>query len=229
MIMITLDHIKSCRFITADSEEYHCTDLFIDDRDWTVNYLVLEKHPWNPLGEKLAVSPAVVSVIDQERKLAQLRVDEDELKRLGSQNLQLAPVSEQKKSAIFRTYGYGQYWMGKGLEGTYPQSNELLNDTETKNNTIRPTENSAPEDGSEENSEHNQQASHLRSMEELVGYEVIQRDKRFGRAKNFLCNSDVWEISHCLTQSGVLHHRRWAIPTEHIHNVSWSAHALRLD
>jgi len=62
-------HLRSCAAVTgyhvhgSDHDVGHIAGFLLDDRDWTVRYLIVDTHNWWP-GDHVLLAPAAVSAID---------------------------------------------------------------------------------------------------------------------------------------------------------------------
>lgn len=211
MSMLTSNQVESCVFETKDGCKYSCVDLLVDDRDWSINYLVLDKRRWNPFSQPIIINPTLIASLEADNHLAILRINDSELKEIAERNSAKHPEARRNKEQIFAAFGYAQYWMGAGITSTYPRPAEALDEPKVVETDL-----------DENTSNH----GYLRSMEELVGYRVENQKRRLGRAESFLCNTDEWKVSHCLSAEGFLHVKHWAMPVSEIREINWKDHKI---
>jgi sporulation protein YlmC with PRC-barrel domain len=78
-------HLRSIAAITGyhihatDGELGHVEDLFIEDTDWSIHYLLVDTKNWWP-GKKVLISPRSTKTIDWTHKLVNLNVDRRKVK-----------------------------------------------------------------------------------------------------------------------------------------------------
>jgi len=71
---------------------------------------------------------------------------------------------------------------------------------------------------------------HLRSWEDLVGYQVRATDGDIGRLEHFIVDEGSWHISYLDVKTGDwLHQRSMLVPTRWVKSVSWADHRVNLD
>lgn len=70
---------------------------------------------------------------------------------------------------------------------------------------------------------------HLRSVEDLMGYEVWAEDGEIGRLENFIVDENSWHIGYLDVKAGDwLHSRSVLIPTRWVKAISWADHRVNL-
>ncbi len=78
-------HLRSINAITGyhihalDGEIGHVEDLFVEDADWSLRYLLVDTKNWWP-GKKVLISPRSAQTIDWAHKLVNLNVDRQKVK-----------------------------------------------------------------------------------------------------------------------------------------------------
>jgi len=78
-------HLRSIAGITGyhihalDGEIGHVEDMFVEDADWSIHYLLVDTKNWWP-GKKVLISPRSTQTIDWSRKLVNLNVDREKVR-----------------------------------------------------------------------------------------------------------------------------------------------------
>jgi hypothetical protein len=78
-------HLRSIAAVTGyhihavDGEIGHVQDLFIEDADWSIHYLVVDTKNWWP-GKRVLIAPGSAKTIDWTHKLVNLNVDRQTIK-----------------------------------------------------------------------------------------------------------------------------------------------------
>jgi sporulation protein YlmC with PRC-barrel domain len=97
-----------CRVRASDGDVGRVHDLYVDDRCWTVRYLVVHTGRWLP-GRRVLVTPA--SVLGTDRRRRRLDVALTRAQILGSPGVDTdRPVSRQHEVAWHEYYGIPFYW-----------------------------------------------------------------------------------------------------------------------
>jgi hypothetical protein len=206
----SLNEIVNYRLQGIDSDIGRCKDFLFDDRSWTVRYMVADTNQWLPGGRKILISPISLGEPDWQNQKFPIK-----LSREGIENSPLLeenkPVSQQYETAFFKYYGYGYYWMGDGLWGTYPNPAPLIN------TNIAEVES----DGSA-------QARHLRSTDEVQGYDIHAADKTIGHVEDFIVNDKNWAIVYIVvnTRNWLPRGRKVLIAPDWLTSVSWVDRAV---
>ena len=78
-------HLRSIAAVTGyhihalDGEIGHVEDLFVEDADWSIHYLLVDTKNWWP-GKKVLISPRSAQTIDWQHKLVNLSVNRQKVK-----------------------------------------------------------------------------------------------------------------------------------------------------
>jgi hypothetical protein len=71
---------------------------------------------------------------------------------------------------------------------------------------------------------------HLRSAEDMTGYQVWAKDGEIGRLENFIVDEASWHIGYLDVRMGDwLHRRSMLVPTRSVKSISWADHRVNLD
>ena len=97
-------------------------DLYFDDEDWAIRYLVVDTGSWLS-GRQVLISPLAVGHPDWMGQQLPVSLTKAQVERSPDIDTR-KPVSRQHEAAYFGYYGYPYYWGGAGLwgMGAYPGS-----------------------------------------------------------------------------------------------------------
>jgi hypothetical protein len=77
---------------------------------------------------------------------------------------------------------------------------------------------------------HTKEDPHLRSAEDVVGYQVWAKDDAIGRLENFIVDEASWHIGYLDVKTGDwLHCSSILVSTRWVRSVSWADHRVTLD
>lgn len=203
--------LRGFAIAARDGELGSLRDVYFDDAEWKIRYLVVNTGGW-PSGFDVLLSP--MSVLAEEWDRRALRVDLTIQQIKNSPGIDTAkPVSRQYEEEFNTYYGYPFYWAGphRGA-AVYPGVIEKkpLEDADVLAIRNRLEEERAHAD------------PHLRSCAEVVGYHLHATDKQIGHVEDFLFDQTDWSI-----QLMVVDTRKWLIgkhvlmSPRQIERVSW--------
>lgn len=75
-----IDKIRGFHIVAADGEIGHVDEFLVDERDWSVRYLVVDTSNWIG-GRSVLISREVVDAIDSPNRKIRVRLTRDEIKR----------------------------------------------------------------------------------------------------------------------------------------------------
>jgi sporulation protein YlmC with PRC-barrel domain len=193
-------------------------DLYFDDEDWGIRYLVVNTGSWLS-NRKVLISPIAVGHAGWMAKRLPVSLTRAQVE--GSPHIDTTkPVSRQHEAEYFRYYGYPSYWGGAGLwgMGAYPGSltTEDRIEEQLKAHATGPT--STPND------------CHLRSSNAVIGHHIGATDGEIGHLEDLLIDDDTWAIRYLIVNtSNWWRGRRVLVSPDYIRSVSWSEAKISLD
>jgi len=195
-----------------DGEIGSVKDLLFDDALWVARYLVVDKNKWLPGSRKLLISPVSLMPPNITEKQFPVNLTREQVEN-SPQLEEHEPVSRQYERQLFHYYGYAYYWMGPGLWGTYPRPTPLA-DTSTGSEDV---DNFITE-------------PHLRSVDEIIGYQMQTDDKCFGQVKDFIINDDDWSLSFVVvnTHDWLPGGRNLLIGVDKITDINWDKKRIHI-
>lgn len=192
-------------------------DLYFDDQDWTIRYLVDSTGSWLS-GRRVLISPHSLGKPDKVKKIIPVSLSRGQVQSAPSPETD-KPVSRQFERMHYGYYGYPYYWSGPyvwggsvlpyyqfavGIPGPAP----VLQDQARK--TKRDPDNDESGD------------PHLRSASEVRGYYVEAVDGEVGHIEDFLIDEEDWTIRYLIIDT-----RNWlpgkhvAVPVDWAKDVRW--------
>jgi uncharacterized protein YrrD len=204
------------------------TDLYFDDFDWVVRYLVVDTGTWlnsrevllSPIAlryETISTDPVYVSLSKAQVENSP-SIDTDK------------PVSRQNESEHLTYYGYPSYWDGAGIwgGGMYPYALTPGGDFKRENRVDR--EQAETEFRRREKYAHAHDDPHLRSMEEVIGYHIHAKDGDIGHVEDILIDDETWAIRYFVinTSNWWVGHKVLVSP-QWIIDLSWADESVSLD
>lgn len=195
--------LRGYKLDSLDGEFGEVKEFYFDDRHWTVRYLVANTGSWLT-GRQVLISPyALVAAIKAEKHLA-VDLTRKQIEDSPSLNSD-KPVSRQFEEAYYGYYGWPMYWYGSYMWGNHPY---IARDRETWKPPIQGEKAWDP---------------HLRSTDDMYGYEIQALDGEIGHVEDFIIDDETWAIRYLVVAT-----RNWwpgkkvLVSPQWIERVSWS-------
>jgi sporulation protein YlmC with PRC-barrel domain len=200
-------------------------DVYFDDHQWVVRYLVVGTSDWLA-GRHVLISPMSVGPINFEEKCVRVGLTKQQINDSPLVDTD-KPVSRQREAELLSYYGYSYYWAGPSLWGmeSFPVSPGILPPMTGPMPAIQPPLEGRIGDGEAPKGDPN-----LRSVQEVCGYHVEATDDNVGHIENFLLDGDSWAIRYLVVDT-----RNWwpgkhvVIPPQWIKQVEWSQRTVTVD
>ena len=210
----------------TDGEIGEVTDVYFDDERWTIRYMVVATGRWLH-GRKVLISPISVRGLSWDDSVMGVTLSRQQVRDSPSIDTD-RPVSRQHETAYYNYYGYPNYWEGSnpwGL-GTYPLP-WVGASADAAISSRRPTDDSVGRQRPQFDCERPTGDCHLRSSNQVIGYEVMATDGPAGTVEDFVFDDDSWAIRHAVVDTRKwLHGQHVLLPPESIVGLSWSEHEV---
>ncbi len=210
--------LKGYAIHATDGVIGHVDDVYFDDEDWAIRYLVVDTGSWLP-GRQVLISPLAVGHPDWMGQ--QLPVSLTKAQVEGSPDIDTRkPVSRQHEVAYLDYFSYPYYWEGAGLwgMGAYPGGLTTAGMVAEEMKARQASATHAADD------------CHLRSSGAVIGYHIHATDGDIGHVEDLLVDEDTWVIRYLIVDTSnwwgghhVLIAPRW------IEAVSWSDAKVSVD
>ncbi len=203
--------------VALDGEVGKVHDVYIDDTHWLVRYLVVSTGRWLS-GRRVLVSPQAIEMIDHVLHAVSVSLTRERVRESPDIDTD-EPVSRQHESEFNRYYGYSTYWAGtmQWSNGplpsvSVPAAPDLI-ELEERRRTAATT----------------QTDSHLRSTNEITGYNISAIDDKVGHVEDFLVDDETWAIRYLTVGTGVwMFGRRVLVGRDCIQEVDWASECVKV-
>lgn len=202
----------------TDGELGHIKDIYFDDEKWTIRYLEVDTGGWIT-GRRVLISPFSVSGINWADETVSVNLTKQQVNDSPGIN-SAKPVSRQHETDLANYYGYPYYWSGPYSWG-YTVLPALFEQ--------KPFEDPVRQARREQMEESNEDP-HLRSKDEVIGYDISALDDSVGHVDDFLFDEKDWSISLLIIDT-----RHWLpgkhvmISPQHIERVDWDNKTVAVD
>ncbi len=180
-------------------------DFLFDDEFWIVRYVVVDTGHWLP-GRKVLLPPGVLLDADWRKRSFNVALSRDQIKNSPDIDAD-KPVSRQREIELHEHFGWPYYWMPTGA---WP-------------GVITPPP-------PQQHPQKQEGDPHLRSVREVIGYDIHASDGDIGRVADFIAELDAWMVRYLVVTT----HKWWPgkkvliSPQWLIGPISWSAHKVNI-
>jgi sporulation protein YlmC with PRC-barrel domain len=187
-------------------------DFYFDDEQWTVRYVVVRTGNWFA-GRSVLLSPISLDRIDAEKMCFEFSLTSHQISNAPNAEATL-PISRQWEASYSSYYGFPYYWVGPRVWGFGAMPQEFR---------------SAREIG-EKPAISSEDARHIRSANEVVGYHIKAQDGEVGHVEDFLLDDHTWTIRYLLIDtSNWIGGRTVLIAPEWAEHIDWAQQQVRVD
>lgn len=216
-LLHSVEGLQGFSISATDGELGRVKDAYFDDREWTLRYLVVDTGGWLT-GRNVLITP--VSITDTDWGKQSIAVNLTRQQVQDSPSIDTAkPVSRQQEVELYNHYGYPYYWSGPYLWG-YTVLPGMLERT--------PLEEPRRQETREHMElERSRNDPHLRSADEVTGYDIQATDDTIGHVEDLLFDEESWRIELMVVDT-----RNWwpgkkvMIPPSLIERVSWEGKSV---
>jgi len=209
----SLKNIEGYGLKAIDGELGKTKDFYFDDASWTVRYAVVDTQKWLP-GRRVLISPTSFKEPQWSQSMIPTSLTMDQVRESPSVETD-RPVSRQHEAALAKHFAWPVYWIAPaGIPVPAAAANHPQATTATKE---KPT---ATVEGS----------SHLRSLEEVVGYDVQALDGEVGSVSDFIVDTDAWNLRYLVADT-----RKWfpggkvLLSLDWIESIDWKSKHVKVD
>lgn len=184
----------------VDGDLGHVHDFLFDDRGWTIRYIVVEAGNWIS-SQQVLVSPTAAGKPDWDKRVVPVNLTMDQVRK--SPDVDTAtPVSRQEEIAMSQYYGWPAYWsMDPPLVPVVVPGHVI------------------PADGD----------PHLRSMREVITYQVQAVDGELGNMDDLIMEDSTWYIRYLVANTGSwLSGQKLLVSTRWVGSILWSQRQILL-
>jgi hypothetical protein len=220
--------LQQLSLAASDGNIGEVTDVYFDDENWAIRYLVVDAGTWLS-SRKVLISPISAGKPDWLAKTLSVSLTREQVKSSPAIDTNL-PVSRQYEARYSGYYLYPYYWGGTGLWGAgmtpgvlisgYGSAGKLpVMDVQVQEASARLAFAKSQEEG-----------NHLRSCAAVKGYQIHANDGDIGHIQGWLVDEETWAIRYIIVQTS----NWWAghavlIVPQWITNVSWIASTVSVD
>jgi sporulation protein YlmC with PRC-barrel domain len=225
MLQKAIKDLRGDAIVARDGPIGSVDDVYFDDERWTVRYLVVDMGAWLP-GRKVLISPACVMPIQESKAALRVALTREQIEQSPGVDRD-PPISRSLEAVHARYFGYPYYWSGPYLWGTagMPLATEWTEPAAMR--AARAHEFEDP--GRAPDAEQHAAESHVRSVREVVGYNLHATDGDLGRVEDFIVDDETWAIADLLVETrSRLPGKRFLVAPGAVDDVDWANREVRI-
>lgn len=212
-----LNDITGFTIAATDEEIGSVDDFYFDDNTWSIRYVIVDTGPWL-FGKQVLVSPTAIQAPEWEAKILPVNLTKEQVENSPLIGVD-EPVSRQYEVDLHRYYGWPGYWyaapgMAAPMGGLHAVPAPAPIPASATLTTERTAVAEAEEDVVEESGN-----PHLRSMKEVLGYNIQATDEPIGHVEDFFADDEEWQIRYMLVDT-----RNWLPGRKVLVGIDWIDH-----
>lgn len=218
-MMKSLKEISGFAIHATDGDIGSVEDFYFEDGTWKIRYVVVDTGHWLP-GREVLLSLVALEPPDWERKKLPVTLTRQKVRESPDVTTEL-PILRQEEIELHRHYLWEPYWIPgfgglfEGFPGPIPMPQP-------------PVPAQAAEPGAAEDK--NPKDPHLRSADEMLGYDVETSDGAVGHLNDFIFDAADWTIHWLVIDTGVwVAGKKVLIPTSGVKQITLSDQTVYLE
>jgi hypothetical protein len=203
MMLITATTLEQYPLHSLDGDIGKPKEFYFDDTHWTIRYLIANTSNWLT-GRQVLLSPYAVTAVHSAEQFIAINLTKKQIEDSPSITTD-KPVSRQFEEDYYGYYGWPMYWGGAYMWGGYPTIERDRTQWRTSTQEEKTWD------------------AHLRSTQDVHGYNIQAEDGEIGHIADFLIDSDTWAIRYLVVAT----HNWWPgkkilIAPQWIERISWA-------
>jgi hypothetical protein len=165
----------------------HVEDIYFDDEDWVIRYLVVNTGTW--LAHKVLMSPMAIGEPIWQEQVLPVLLTRDQVESCPDIDT-AKPVSRQQEMKTLGHYGYPHYWGDTGLWGatTLPGAHAAKQEAHAVSTSPNADQ-------------RHEEDIHLRSANQVMSYRVHATDGDIGHVHGMLMDDETWAIRYLVVDT----------------------------
>ena len=215
--------LTGCAIGATDGVVGEVEDLYFDDQQWTVRYLVVVTGAWLN-ARKVLIHPRSLGPADWSRRLLPAEITMQQVR--GAPDIDTnKPVSRQHETLFLSHYRHPRYWQSAAVPTITANPSVQTLDPQLGWSQEQFARAVNAQDQGREGSE-----QHLRSSHAVLNYAVRAEDADIGHVQGLLFAEEDWAIRYLVVRTGHWWHgRQILLAVQWIRSVSWLDSCFTVD
>ena len=195
--------------LATDGEIGNVQEVYFDDRNWAVRYLVVKAGGWL-LSREVLLAPAAVAEINDVHGTIKVALTKEQIRQAPP--IEAAkPLSREYEEAYFRHFQWAPYWEPGPSEWAgavpFPEAPPLPIDT------------TLPADAPKN--------PHLRSSREISGYDIEASNGAVGHLEDLVVDDETWTVRYLEVDTrNWLPGKKVLLQTMRIDHIGWAERSV---
>ena len=201
----------------SDGEIGKVKDIYFDDQNWAVRYLVVDTGSWLS-GRTVLISPHAFGRLDQQHAVLRVFLTRKQIE--GSPSIEThKTVSRQYEEDYYSYYGWPFYWQGSELWG--------MNGYPVVDRAVVP---SVSEWDAAHGRSPEARDAHLRSAQAVTGYQIQAQDGLVGHISDLIIDDQTWAIRQLVIKTGSwFSGKEVNLPVSRVTQISYEKSTVSVD
>ena len=199
-----------------DGEIGSLHDIYFDDQTWAIRYLVIDTAKWL-FGRKVLISPEAMDTRDGDATRIQLSLTREQIKNSPSRDTD-PPVSKQYEGVLQSYYGWG-------AAATQPTA--VIGAPMVIGSSYGVAVPPVPMVENPPPPEH-EYDEHLRSMKEVIGYQVQRREEDVGEVTDFAFHGFDARVHSLVVRPRKGDSQTLLIPVRQVSGIDWTSATVQI-
>ncbi len=186
----------------SDGDLGRVDGFLLDDRYWTIRYLVVETGSWL-VERKVLIAPTALESIDPSNRRILVKLTREQVRHSPDIDTD-QPVSRQHEAELMSYFGWPAYWDDWAGSPLFVEPRRLVE--------VPPGD------------------PHLRSTGEISGYRIHASDGEIGHVEDFLLDEGKWSLrSLVVSTRNWLPGKKVVLPVAWVRDASWENAEVTVD
>ncbi|HET8722202.1 MAG TPA: PRC-barrel domain-containing protein [Nitrospira sp.] len=201
--------LTALTLLATDGEIGHVQEVYFDDRNWAVRYLVVKTGRWL-LSREVLLAPAAVAEISDADGAIRVGLTKEQIRRAPP--IEAAkPLSREYEEAYFRHFQWAPYWE--------PGPSEWASAVPFPETPPVPIDTTLPADAPKN--------PHLRSSSEIAGYDIQASNGAVGHLEDLVVDDETWTVRYLEVDTrNWLPGKKVLLQTVRIDHISWAERSV---
>lgn len=226
-MLLTVSELSDYTLEATDGEIGFIDELYFQQNEWLVRYLVVGLGNWFTRQYVLLV-PAAVERLEGDLQKISFNLTRQQIKE-SPDILSQTPVSREKEIALHQYYQWQPYWMGQATEGLTYGTNAVWTRVPGQVEEVEPE--SETQTALEGQADVPQTARKflLRRTNEVSGYYIRAIDDQIGHVEDFIVDTDNWHIRYLVVDTrNWLPGRKVLLAVDWIEEIQWQSSEVKV-
>ncbi len=207
----SINRLQGLNLQARDGEIGKVHDVYFDDKEWTVRYVVVDTGNWLT-GRRVLLAPQAFGPADWQADSLPVDLTREQIENAPGIDAD-QPVSRQHEMDLSAYYGWSAYWTPlTPLTPTMPYV---------------PVAEAADAGNGDEHQDHD---PHLRSSREVRGYKIQARDGNLGQVHDLIVDDSTWRLTYLVVDTGGwLSGRQVIVSPSFVQRIDWDKSIVQVD